>query len=166
MTFDKRIISALRECKTEQQIEDCFIRFGITDIQEKQRHLIYAMYAPSYFFTTKEPLTENDLYNALLYDFISGRWRLTPLYEQLGLVKKPLEDADNRLLEKLTVCTSQQEIDAVFEREGIAALHDRCNVLRRCMRIQEIVGTIGVFSEQADYNFDCSVFLEGSWRNM
>jgi len=165
MTFDKRIIGALQECKTEQQIEDCFIRFGITDIQEKQRYLIYAMYAPSYFFSPSTPPTDEQLYEFTLCHFINGYWRLTPFYEKLGLVKKPLEDADSRLLDKLTVCTSQQELDAVFEREGIADYRERCNVLRRCMRVQEILGDIGISSEKDDYEFDCAVFLEGSLRD-
>jgi len=165
MTFDKRIIGALRESKTEQQIEDCFIRFGITDIQEKQRYLIYAMYAPSIFFSSFQPLTEDAVYRMTLEAFTAGHWRYTALCEKLGLVKKPLEDADSRLLDKLTVCTSQQQIDAVFEREGIADLRERCNVLRRCMRVQEILGDIGISSEKDDYEFDCAVFLEGSLRD-
>ena len=166
MSFDKRIIGALQECKTEQQIEDCFIRFGITDIQEKQRYLIYAMYAPSIFLSSFQPITEDAVYRMTLVVFTAGHWRYSALCKKLGLVKKPLEDADNRLLDKLTVCTSQQELDAVFEREGIADLQERCNALRRCMRIQEILGDVGVFSEQDDYDFDCAIFLEGSWRIM
>lgn len=166
MTFDTRIIGALRECKSEPQIEDIFTRFGVTDIQEKQRYLLYAMYAPSMFFSSFQPLTEGAVYRMILGSFTAGHWRYSALCGKLGLVKKPLEDADNRLLDKLTVCTSQQEIDAVFEREGIADLRERCNTLRRCMRIQEILGDIGVFSEPDDYDFDCSVFLEGSWRSM
>ena len=106
------------------------------------------------------------MYRMILEAFTAGHWRYTALCEKLGLVKKPLEDDDNRLLEKLTVCTSQQQIDVIFEHEEIADLRERCNVLRRCMRIQEILGDVGVFSEQDDYDFDCSVFLEGSWRIM
>ena len=166
MTFDTRIIGALQECKSKPQIEDIFIRFGVTDIQEKQRYLLYAMYAPSMFFSSFQPLTENAVYRMTLEAFTVGHWRYTALCKKLNLVKKPLEDADNRLLDKLTICTSQQEIDAVFEREGIADLRKRCNTLRRCMRIQEILGDIGVFSEQDDYVFDCAAFLEGSWRMM
>ena len=49
MSFDKRIIDALRECKNKEQIEDTFNRVRITDIAEKQRYLTYAMYTPSYF---------------------------------------------------------------------------------------------------------------------
>ena len=165
MSFDKRIIGALQECKTEQQIEDCFIRFGITDIQEKQRYLIYAMYAPSIFFSSFQPITEDAVYRMTLVAFTAGHWRYSALCKKLGLVKKPLEDADNRLLDKLTVCTSQQELDAVFEREGIADLQERCNALRRCMRVQEIVGDAGILFEKDDYEFDCAVFLEGSLRD-
>lgn len=166
MTFDKRIIAALRECTNTEQVADTFHRFTVTDIAEKQRYLLYAMYAPSYFFTSQEPLHEQNLYEALLYDFEIGHWRLVPLYEKLGLVKEPLSESDSRILDKLTVCTSQQDIDAVFEQEEIRSYRERCNVLRRCMRIQEILGDIGVFSGQDDYEFDCAVFLEGSWRNM
>lgn len=166
MTFDTRIIGALRECKSEPQIEDIFTRFGVTDIQEKQRYLLYAMYAPSMFFSSFQLLTEDAVYRILLDAFTAGHWRYSALCRKLGLVKKPLDEPDRQILEKLTVCTSLQEINAVFEREGIADLRERCNTLRRCMRIQEILGDIGVFSEQDDYDFDCSVFLEGSWRSM
>ena len=166
MTFDRRIIGALRECKNKGQVEDVFSRFKVVHSAEKQRYLIYAMYAPSYFFSSKEPLNEQIIYEALLCEFISGFWRLTPLYEKLGLAKEPLSEADSRILEKLNTCALQQDIDAVFECEGMPDLRERCNVLRRCMGIQEILGDIGVFSEQDDYEFDCAVFLEGSWRRM
>ena len=165
MTFDRRIIGALRECKTEQQIEDTLSCFGITDIQEKQRYLIYAMYAPSIFFSSFQPLTEDAVYQMTLEAFTAGHWRYTALCEKLGLVKKPLEDADSRLLDKLTVCTSQHDIDAVFDEEGIHGYRERCNALRRCMRVQEILGDIGISSEKDDYEFDCAVFLEGSLRD-
>lgn len=165
MTFDKRIIGALRECKNKEQIEDTFNRFRITDITEKQRYLTYAMYAPSIFFSSFQPLTEDAVYQMTLEAFTAGHWRYTALCEKLGLVKKPLSEADNRMLEKLNTCTSQQEIDAVFEREGIADLRERCNALRRCMRVQEILGDAGISSEKDDYEFDCAVFLEGSLRD-
>lgn len=165
MTFDKRIIGALRECKTEQQIEDCFIRFGIIDIQKKQRYLIYAMYAPSIFFSSFQPITEDAVYRMTLVAFTAGHWRYSALCEKFGLVKKPLEDADSQLLDKLTVCTSQHDIDAVFDEEGIYDYRERCNALRRCMRVQEILGDIGISPEKDDYEFDCAVFLEGSLRD-
>ncbi|MGP1444707.1 hypothetical protein [Treponema sp.] len=166
MTFDKRIIAALRECKSEQQIKEAFNRFRITDIAEKQRYLTYAMYAPSYFFSPSTPPTDEQLYEFTVFHFITGYWRLTPFYEKLGLVKKPLSEADNRMLKKLNTCTSQQDIDAVFDEEGIHGYNERCNILRRCMRVQGILGDAGISSEKDDYAFDCAVFLEGSWRDV
>ena len=165
MIFDRRLVAALRECKSTEQIAVVFIHFGITDIQEKQRYLTYAMYAPSYFFSPSTPPTDEQLYEFTLCHFINGYWRLTPFYEKLGLVKKPLSEADSRILEKLNTCTSQHDIDAVFDEEGIHGYRERCNILRRCMRVQEILGTTSVFSEKNDYEFDCAVFLESSWRN-
>ena len=165
MSFDKRIIGALRECKSTEQIAVVFVHFGITDIQEKQRYLTYAMYAPSYFFSPSTPPTDEQLYEFTLCHFINGYWRLTPFYEKLGLVKKPLSQADNRILEKLNTCTSQHDIDAVFDEEGIYDYRERCNALRRCMRVQEILGDVGISSEKDDYEFDCAVFLEGSFRD-
>ena len=97
--------------------------------------------------------------------FTAGHWRYTALCEKLGLIKKPLSEADNRILEKLNTCTSQHDIDAVFEQEGIHDYRERCNVLRRCMRVQEILGDIGISPEKDDYEFDCAVFLEGSLRD-
>ena len=165
MTFDKRIIGALRECKNKEQLEDTFNRFRITDITEKQRYLNYAMYAPSIFFSSFQPFTEDVVYQMTLEAFTAGHWRYTALCEKLGLVKKPLEDADSRLLDKLTACTSQHDIDAVFDEEGIHDYRERCNILRRCMRIQEILGDVGISSAKDDYEFDCAVFLEGSLRD-
>ena len=165
MTFDKRIIGALRECKSKEQIEDTFNRFRITDTTEKQRYLNYAMYAPSYFFSTSTPSTDEQLYEFTLCHFINGYWRLTPFYEKLGLVKKPLSEADNRMLEKLNTCTSQHDIDTVFDEEGVYEYRERCNILRRCMHVQEILGDAGILFEKDDYEFDCAVFLEGSLRD-
>lgn len=165
MTFDKRIIGALRECKSTEQIAVVFVHFGITDIQEKQRYLLYAMYAPSIFFSSFQPLTEDVVYQMTLEAFTAGHWRYTALCEKLGLIKKPLGDADSRLLDKFTVCTSQQDIDAVFDEEGIHGYRERCNILRRCMRVQEILGDVGILFEKDDYEFDCAVFLEGSLRD-
>ena len=165
MIFDRRLVAALRECKSTEQIAVVFIHFGITDIQEKQRYLNYAMYAPSYFFSPSTPPTDEQLYEFTLCHFINGYWRLTPFYEKLGLVKKPLSEADSRILEKLNTCTSQPDIDTVFDGEGIYGYRERCNILRRCMHVQEIFGDTCVFSEKDDYEFDCAVFLESSWRN-
>ena len=165
MTFDKRIIGALRECKNKEEIEDTFNRFRITDSAKKQRYLSYTMYAPSIFFSSFQPLTEDAVYQMTLEAFTAGHWRLTPFYEKLGLVKKPLSEADNRILKKLNTCTSQHDIDAVFDEEGIHGYRERCNALRRCMRIQETLGDIGISPEKDDYEFDCAVFLEGSWRD-
>lgn len=165
MTFDKRIIGALRECKSTEQIAVVFVHFGITDIQEKQRYLLYAMYAPSIFFSSFQPLTEDAVYQMTLEAFTAGHWRYTALCEKLGLIKKPLSEADNRILKKLNICTSQHDIDAVFDEEGIYDYRERCNALRRCMRVQEILGDVGISSEKDDYEFDCAVFLEGSLRD-
>ena len=165
MTFDKRIIGALRECKSTEQMAVVFVHFGITDIQEKQRYLLYAMYAPSIFFSSFQPLTEDAVYQMTLEAFTAGHWRYTALCEKLGLIKKPLSEADNRILKKLNICTSQHDIDAVFDEEGIYDYRERCNALRRCMRVQEILGDVGISSEKDDYEFDCAVFLEGSLRD-
>ena len=165
MTFDKRIIGALRECKTKEEIEDTFNRFRISDSAKKQRYLSYAMYAPSIFFSSFQPLTEDAVYQMTLEAFTAGHWRLNPFYEKLGLIKKPLGEADNRILEKLNTCTSQHDIDVVFDEEGIHGYSERCDILRRCMRVQEILGDAGIPAEKDDYEFDCAVFLEGSWRD-
>ena len=165
MTFDKRIIGALRECKNKEEIEDTFNRFRITDSAKKQRYLSYAMYAPSIFFSSFQPLTEDAVYQMTLEAFTAGHWRLTPFYEKLGLVKKPLSEADNRILKKLNTCTSQHDIDAVFDEEGIHGYRERCNALRRCMRVQEILADAGISSEKDEYEFDCAVFLEGTLRD-
>ena len=47
MKINKILISALRECKTKEDIEDVFCRFDITKISEKQILLVWAMYAPA-----------------------------------------------------------------------------------------------------------------------
>lgn len=165
MIFDRRLVAALRECKNKEQIEDTFNRFRITNIAEKQRYLNHAMYAPSIFFSSFQPLTEDAVYQMTLEAFTAGHWRYAALCEKLGLIKEPLSEADNRILEKLNTCASQHDIDAVFDEEGIHGYRKRCNILRRCMHIQEILGDTGVFSEKDDYEFDCAVFLESSWRN-
>lgn len=166
MKINKIVISALRECKTKEDIEDVFCRFDITETTEKQRLLVWAMYAPALFFSSPAPISEDDIYRMTIEQFLSNNWRLVPLYEKLGLKKPEHDDYTKEILKKLSSCSSKEDIDFIFETEKIDTYRKRCDVLRRCMGVMEEYGAVGELSEKDDYQFDCAVFLEGSWRSL
>lgn len=166
MKINKILISALRECKTKEDIEDVFCRFDITEITEKQRLLVWAMYAPALFFSSFSSISEDGIYQMTIEHFLSGTWKLVLLYEKLGLKKSEHDDYTKEMLKKLNDCSSKEDIDFVFETEKIDSYRKRCDVLRRCMGVMEEYGAIGELSEKDDYEFDCAVFLEGSWRSL
>ncbi len=166
MKINTILISALRECKTKEDIEDVFCRFDITEITEKQRLLVWAMYAPALFFSSFSPISEDGIYQMTIEHFLGGTWKLVPLYEKLGLKKCEYDAYTKEMLKKLNDCSSKEDIDFVFETEKIDSYRRRCDVLRRCMGVMEKYGAVGELSEKDDYEFDCTVFLEGSWRNL
>ena len=171
MHITRRLIAALQVCKTKEELEDTFMLFHVTNMKQKQRYLLMAMGNPQVFFTPEIPTLKHS-YCFIVEQFLSGNWRYAAqLKKALGVFReqeKPLADADIRLLEKLNSCNSQEEITHVFDVEHISGLENRIAALRRVMQAT-VLHSIPAESTETlteDYEFECAVFLDSSWRNI
>lgn len=68
------------------------------------------------------------------------------------------------LLSQLKMCLSKKEIDDVFEKANITSLTDRIYWLNKSMGVERSFGTPEKVTPEQDYDFDCAVFVEGTWR--
>lgn len=78
-----------------------------------------------------------------------------------------LLDAYNKidnLLKKLYLCTEKEKIDSLFEENGVTDYTERSALLNKCMGFKETFGTSEETSDEENYEFDCAVFVEGTWR--
>lgn len=73
-------------------------------------------------------------------------------------------DKIKTVLEKLYLCTEKKQIDTVFEEAGITDFQKRINLLRKCMEVENVYGTPETISSEEEYEFECAVFEEGTWR--
>ena len=80
--MNQMLINALRKATTQEDVEDLFNRFCITDIMEKTNYLDKAMRADEVFYSGIGD--ENDDYNITLAMFLNGQWRICELYERLS----------------------------------------------------------------------------------
>lgn len=72
---------------------------------------------------------------------------------------------ESDLMKKLLLCTSDSDIEMLFKQFGIQSLSDKIAFLRRRMGVQKIYAALqDDLTEQDDYEFECEVFTEGSWR--
>ena len=70
----------------------------------------------------------------------------------------------DEMLKKLYLCTKQEEIENVFKSYDIQSFTEKIELLKKCMAVAVISGTPEETTEEDAYEFDCKVFLEGSWR--
>ena len=68
------------------------------------------------------------------------------------------------LLKNLYTCTDKKQIDDVFDKNGVDSLSERIELLRRCMNVECVYGTPETLTDKDDYEFECAVFVEGTWR--
>ena len=68
------------------------------------------------------------------------------------------------ILNMLYLCTKQEQIEEVFSKYEIQSFKERSDLLKKCMGFIETFGTPEETTEEEDYEFDCAVFLEGTWR--
>ena len=68
------------------------------------------------------------------------------------------------ILKNLYTCTDKTQIDDVFEKNGVDNLHERIKLLRKCMAVECVYGTPETLTDKDDYEFECAVFVEGTWR--
>ena len=70
----------------------------------------------------------------------------------------------DEILKRLTLCTKEEEIDFLFEKEGITCYKEQCELLRTCMRILHVHTTFTREIDEDDYEMTKKAFVEGSWR--
>ena len=68
------------------------------------------------------------------------------------------------VLRRLYLCTEQEQIEDVFNKYEIKSFKERSDFLKKRMGILETTGTPDDTSEKEDYEFDCAVFIDGTWR--
>ena len=68
------------------------------------------------------------------------------------------------ILKKLYLCTEQEEIENVFKSYDVQSFTEKMDLLKKCMSVTVINGTPEETTEEDSYDFDCKVFLEGTWR--
>lgn len=70
----------------------------------------------------------------------------------------------DEILKRLTLCTKEEEITFLFEKEGITCYKERCELLCTCMRILDVNTTFTREIDEDDYEMTKKAFVEGSWR--
>ena len=73
-------------------------------------------------------------------------------------------DKINIILKNLYTCTDKTQIDDVFDKNGVDSLLERIKLLRKCMAVERVYGTPETLTDKDDYEFECAVFVEGTWR--
>lgn len=73
-------------------------------------------------------------------------------------------DKIDAVLKKLYLCTEKSQIDAVFKDASINQPTEKINLLRKCMGVETVYGTPEKISDEDEYEFECAVFEEGTWR--
>lgn len=68
------------------------------------------------------------------------------------------------ILKKLHLCTQQEHINRVFSSYNIKSFKEKSDLLKKCMGVIDTFGTTEETTEEEDYEFDCKVFVEGTWR--
>lgn len=70
----------------------------------------------------------------------------------------------DNVLKQLYLCTEKSQIDSVFSAAEIREPSEKIDLLRKCMEIENVYGTPEKLSDEEEYEFECAVFEEGTWR--
>ena len=82
---NERIVAgALKECNSRKSIEDIFRRFDVEDKAVRVDRLNDCMGNPQTFFTSGTVTTE-EIYELTIQMFLTGSWKLSEKYKQLGI---------------------------------------------------------------------------------
>lgn len=73
-------------------------------------------------------------------------------------------DKINTVLNELYLCTEKSQVDKVFQDASISVPTEKINLLRKCMGVEAVYGTPEKLSDEEEYEFECAVFEEGTWR--
>lgn len=80
------------------------------------------------------------------------------------MAESEVYDKIDSVLKKLYLCTEKSQIDAVFKDASITSHSEKINLLRKCMGVEKVYGTPEKITEDDEYEFECAVFEEGTWR--
>jgi len=84
LEINKALVGALRQCDTEELLEDAFSRFGLSGCLHKTECLIEAMGSP---FILLDNNNHENCYSAALSIFLSGKWKINKFDERAFLIK-------------------------------------------------------------------------------
>lgn len=73
-------------------------------------------------------------------------------------------DKIDAVLKRLYLCTEKSQIDTVFKEASISQPLEKINLLRKCMGVETVYGTPEEIPDENEYEFECAVFEEGTWR--
>lgn len=73
-------------------------------------------------------------------------------------------DKISQVLKELYLCTERAQIDKIFSNAKISSPREKINLLRKCMEVENVYGTPEKVSDEDEYDFECAVFEEGTWR--
>lgn len=166
MTFNPNIVKQLREVETKEQIAEIFDKNNVTRTRHKQNYLHWAMYAPTTFYSSFTELNEENIYEITKEMFLAKKWKLHELYEKMNLLRADvlLTEVEKQRKEQLLNCNTIQEINDVFEKAGITSYIDRMSELRKYMEAGYVYETSQAPITKDDYDFECAVFLDKTWR--
>lgn len=73
-------------------------------------------------------------------------------------------DKITQVLKELYLCTEKTQIESVFSKANIIKPAEKISLLRKCMEVESVYGTPEKLSDEEEYNYECAVFEEGTWR--
>lgn len=73
-------------------------------------------------------------------------------------------DKIKSIIKSLYTCTDKEQVEQIFIQNGVKKAEEKIKLLRECMEIEAVYGTPENISPEDDYEFECAVFVEGTWR--
>lgn len=80
------------------------------------------------------------------------------------MAESEVYDKIDDVLKRLYLCTEKSQIDDVFREASISNPAEKIRLLRKCMDVEKVYGTPEKITEDDEYEFECAVFEEGTWR--
>ena len=81
---DKIIVGALKECGSEESIEEIFRLHQVLDTKERIEKLNECMGNPQTFFSSDE-LSNDQKYDLTIRMFLTKSWKLAEYYNRMGV---------------------------------------------------------------------------------
>ena len=68
------------------------------------------------------------------------------------------------ILKRLYLCTEKAQIEELFIAENIVDYKERIELLQECMSMEDICNMPEKITPKEEYDFECEIFEEGTWR--